>query len=110
MSLNEALGAALARLRMSKSMTQEDFSGVSSRTYVSSLERGLKSPTLDKIEQIAGHLGVHPLTLLTLSFVIHEGRRRPDPITSRVVAELESIELPKSSGKLRKPARGRVQR
>ena len=35
---------------------------------MSTLERGLKSPTLSKIDQIAAVLGIHPLTLLVLSY------------------------------------------
>ena len=49
-------------------MSQEDFSLVSSRTYVSSLERGLKSPTIQKVEELASVLNVHPLTLLALAY------------------------------------------
>lgn len=35
-----------------RGLSQEAFSDVSSRTYLSSLERGLKSPTLNKIEEL----------------------------------------------------------
>lgn len=42
---------------------------MSSRTYLSSLERGLKSPTLEKINQLAGTLDVHPLTILVATYV-----------------------------------------
>ena len=56
-------------IRKKKGLTQEDFGVVSSRTYVSSVERGLKNPTLAKIDALAEVLGVHPLTLLTLAYV-----------------------------------------
>jgi hypothetical protein len=39
---------ALKSPRKSKVLTQEDFSAVSSRTYLSTLERALKSSTLEK--------------------------------------------------------------
>jgi len=61
-------GSALKQIRKLKGISQEDFSELSSRTYVSTLERGLKSPTLSKIDQIAAVLGIHPLTLLVLSY------------------------------------------
>ena len=51
-----------------RGLTQEDFGLVSSRTYLSGLERGLKSPTLGKLEQIASVMQVHPLTLLALTY------------------------------------------
>jgi transcriptional regulator with XRE-family HTH domain len=56
-------------IRKAKGITQEDFGVVSSRTYVSSVERGLKNPTLAKIDELAEVLGVHPVTLLTLAYV-----------------------------------------
>ncbi|MBN3816747.1 helix-turn-helix transcriptional regulator [Paraburkholderia sp. Se-20369] len=62
-------GNALKRLREIANVTQEDFGLVSSRTYISTIERGLKSPTLGKIEQFAKVLGVHPLTLLTVAYM-----------------------------------------
>jgi transcriptional regulator with XRE-family HTH domain len=49
-------------------MTQEDFSTTSSRTYVSMLERGVRSPTLSKINELSETLGMHPLTLLALAY------------------------------------------
>lgn len=64
MDLKQAFGQALKEIRTEKGLTQEDFSIVSSRTYLSMLERGLKSPTLEKIEEICSVLGVHPIALL----------------------------------------------
>src|SRR5262245_23248525 len=62
-------GASLSQIRNAKGRTQEDFSNVSSRTYISMLERGIRSPTLDKVEELASELRVHPLTLLSLAYV-----------------------------------------
>ena len=42
---------------------------VSSRTYVSNLERGIKVPTIRKVDSLATVLGIHPLTLLALSYL-----------------------------------------
>ena len=62
------IAKAMRLVRLSKGLTQEDFSLVSSRTYMSSLERGIKSPTLGKLEAIAERLGVHPMTLLAIAY------------------------------------------
>ncbi len=35
---------------------------------MSSLERGLKSPTLSKVAELCEVMDVHPLTLLTLAY------------------------------------------
>jgi transcriptional regulator with XRE-family HTH domain len=71
MRSNANFGKALRRLREIANVTQEDFGLVSSRTYISTVERGLKSPTLGKIEALADVLGVHPLTLLTAAYMDH---------------------------------------
>lgn len=73
MELETAIGEALRQLREAAHLTQEDFVGVSGRTYLSELERGLKSPTVEKIDQLASRLGVHPLALLTLCFMKRDG-------------------------------------
>lgn len=59
---------ALKTIRKARGLSQEAFSLISSRTYVSSMERGLKTPTLSKVDELAQVLGIHPLTLLTLSY------------------------------------------
>ena len=62
------LPKALRLIRNARGLTQEDFGVVSSRTYMSGLERGVKNPTLRKLDEIASVLGVHPLTVLTLAY------------------------------------------
>lgn len=68
MENKQAFAKALRTIRKGKGLTQEDFSEISSRTYLSILERGLKSPTLEKIDELAKAMGVHPLTLLLLTY------------------------------------------
>lgn len=72
-------------------MSQEDFSLVSSRTYVSSLERAQKSATLGKVDELAGVLGVHPLTLLALAYAERSDPAKVDGVFSRVRLELDSL-------------------
>ena len=90
-----AFPAALQALRKSRGLSQEDFSNVSSRTYLSSLERGLKSPTLSKIVELCEVMEVHPLTLLSLAY----GRdsKEVQEVLARVQRELAS--LPHMNGK-----------
>ncbi len=75
MDIRSALGRALKTLRNSRGLTQEDFSDVSSRTYLSTLERGLKSPTLDKINALAGVIEIHPLSIMVLTYLVAKVRR-----------------------------------
>lgn len=71
-------------------MSQEAFSDVSSRTYMSSLERDLKSPTLHKLMELCEVMEVHPLTLLTLAFA-GDSTRRADELLAQVRQELEAV-------------------
>ncbi|MBU2122938.1 MAG: helix-turn-helix domain-containing protein [Gammaproteobacteria bacterium] len=85
------LPAALKAARAARGLTQEDFGVVSSRTYLSTLERGIQSPTLAKIEQLAQTLKVHPLTLLTMAYAesaTPEDVQKIQSLVSREVSEL----------------------
>lgn len=88
MEIKPAFGQALKEVRSAKKLTQEDFSEMSSRTYLSSLERGLKSPTLEKIDQLASVLGVHPLTLVLKCYLHKEPSSSLDKLWDRVRSEL----------------------
>jgi transcriptional regulator with XRE-family HTH domain len=67
MDIRKGFAKALREIRKKTALTQEDFSDVSSRTYLSTLERGLKSPTLDKVSEIASVMGIHPATLIAIA-------------------------------------------
>ena len=88
-----AFGIALRRIRKARNLSQEDFSIVSSRTYISSLERGLKSPTLEKIDLIAKVLEVHPMTLMFASYLASDPSLTDEQLTGVIEKELENINL-----------------
>lgn len=69
MRRTNAFHAALKRARLDRGLTQEEFDLVSSRTYISMLERNLRTPTLEKIDDLADTLGLHPLTLIALAYL-----------------------------------------
>ena len=91
MNQNAAFGLALLHIRMQRKLTQEDFSSVSSRTYLSTLERGLKSPTLEKIDQLAETLKVHPLTLLTQAYLIKDKDVDVEGLLVRIASEVADL-------------------
>jgi transcriptional regulator with XRE-family HTH domain len=66
-TLESAFGSVLRQLRESKGLSQEELADQCSihRTYVSQLERGLKSPTLRLVWQICASLDVSLLSLIT---------------------------------------------
>lgn len=69
MATSHSFGRGLRRARRARGLVQEDFATTSSRTYVSLLERGEKSPTLAKIDELCSTLQLHPLTLVMLGYV-----------------------------------------
>ena len=86
--IHNKLPTALKAARAARGLTQEDFGLVSSRTYLSTLERGIQSPTLAKIEQLAQTLKIHPLTLLTMAYA---DSARPEDVLA--VQKLVSREI-----------------
>lgn len=80
-----SLAAALKTIRKARGLSQEAFSDVSSRTYLSTLERGLKSPTLSKLAALCDVMGIHPLTLLTLAYA---GNKEQN--IARLLAQIQS--------------------
>ena len=83
--------AALRVVRRAKGISQEALGGLSSRTYVSSLERGLKTPTLSKVDQLAEMLEVHPLTMLILSYAGSTREADIARVWKRVECELHEL-------------------
>lgn len=69
MKTQNEFAKAFRMVRRARGLTQEDFLDDSGRTYISELERGLKNPTLVKIDQLARPLNLHPLTALALSYL-----------------------------------------
>ena len=82
---------ALKIVRRRLSIPQEAFGLLSSRTYVSSIERGLKAPTLSKIDELAEVLEIHPLTLLALAYTPHQDLQAMDSLLDGVRKQAEAI-------------------
>lgn len=72
-TIRERFAKALRKVRTARGLTQDDFWEVSGRTYIGALEQGTKSPTLVKLEELAGVMQVHPVTLLAAAYVGKKG-------------------------------------
>ncbi|UPT36799.1 helix-turn-helix domain-containing protein [Pseudomonas amygdali] len=90
MAAGYSLAKALKTVRAARGLSQEAFSDVSSRTYMSTLERDLKHPTLHKLTELCEVMEVHPLTLLTLAYA-GDSTHQADELLTRVRQELEAI-------------------
>jgi len=64
--LGKAFGVVLRRLRQERGISQEGlgFESGYHRTYISLLERGQKSPSLQTIFRLANSLKIHPAELI----------------------------------------------
>lgn len=60
MTIEEAFGLALRKLRQEKGLSQEALAASSGfhRTYISLLERGIKSPSLTTLDRLSQALGI----------------------------------------------------
>ncbi|HGA2318561.1 TPA: helix-turn-helix domain-containing protein [Pseudomonas putida] len=91
MTLKTSFASVLRALRSKRNITQRDFADTTSRTYLSKLELGKSSITLDKLEQVSERLGLSPLTLLTLTLSEDSGEPAKDLI-SKLSAELADLQ------------------
>ncbi len=68
-NLSPSFGKVLRELRIKTGVSQEDFAHQCGlhRTYISQLERGLKSPSLKSISAMAAALDVRPYQLVKLA-------------------------------------------
>lgn len=87
-----AFGRALKRARKIKKKTQEAFGDESSRTYISSIERGVYSPTIEKVTAFGRVLDIHPLTLLCLSYLELDPKLKRDELIAQVDRELKEFD------------------
>ena len=99
MSIKTAVATVLKALRRARGLSQKDLAEVSSRTYVSKLERAQSSPTLEMMATLSTPLGVSPLTLVAITIGTDTGQ----PIRSlmrRLEAEVAELT---AAGVLKEP-------
>lgn len=93
MELKKAFGKVFRWYRTKNALSQEDFSDVSGRTYISTLERGIHSPTIDRLEALAPMLKVHPITLLVCTYAARDGVTA-EALLRRVRDEIDQTQPP----------------
>ncbi|MBC9250683.1 MULTISPECIES: helix-turn-helix transcriptional regulator [Pseudomonas] len=89
MELNEALGLVIKNLRNSRELPQEGLGP--SQSYISAIERGKWKPSIEKVEQIADVVGIHPLTLLVLAYQRQTPGLKPDELLKKIQREITSL-------------------
>ncbi|KPA92060.1 helix-turn-helix domain-containing protein [Pseudomonas sp. RHF3.3-3] len=73
MSLKATFAAVLKAMRATRGLSQKKLAEVSSRTYISKLERGQCCPTLEMISALSVPLNVSPLTLMAVTLGAQTG-------------------------------------
>ncbi len=89
--IRSSVGKGIRSARLARNLSQEEFDAVSGRTYISELERGTKTPTVTKVDQLAAMMRLHPLTVLTLGYCKTPSQREAAAVLSRVSAELDEV-------------------
>ncbi|MFG0863135.1 helix-turn-helix domain-containing protein [Pseudomonas sp. CJQ_13] len=91
MTLKASFASVLRALRSKRNITQRDFADTTSRTYLSKLELGKSSITLDKLDQVSRRLELSPLTLLTLTLCEDNGKP-PSELISKLQLEIADLQ------------------
>lgn len=91
MTLKTSFASVLRALRSKRNITQRDFADTTSRTYLSKLELGKSSITLDKLDQVSRRLELSPLTLLTLTLSEDTGKP-PSELISKLQLEIADLQ------------------
>ncbi|WP_285424263.1 helix-turn-helix domain-containing protein [Pseudomonas sp. efr-133-TYG-103a] len=82
-----AFGSALREVRSRKEISQEQLGA--SQSFVSTVERGIRSPTIEKMEEFAERLGVNPATLIIVMQVGLDGDA--DALLKKVKDEIKAL-------------------
>lgn len=83
--------SALRTVRRARGLRQEAFSLNSRRTYLRTLGRGLKAPTLNKVDELSQVLNCHPLTVLTLAYLTSYDSQTAAVLLARVTEEIDAL-------------------
>lgn len=96
--VEKEFGRALRALRLSRNLSQQDFTSVITREHLSRLERGLSQPNLALVRHLATVLKIHPLSLLTLAFHRADDSETLKNLFSQIEADLANVRSPKDDG------------
>ncbi|EPW3014787.1 TPA: helix-turn-helix transcriptional regulator [Pseudomonas aeruginosa] len=89
--LKRALGTVLKSYRLKRNFSQECLGP--SQAYISNLERGRWSPSLDKIEQMSDVLGVHPASVILAGYLSIADGKSTEELLERIRGELGELGL-----------------
>lgn len=86
-SIRPALAAVIRAVRSSLGLTQEGMAQATSRTYLTKIESGQSTPTLEKFVELASALQLSPVALMALVIATRDGRA-PSQLLAAATDEL----------------------
>ncbi|MBC8999205.1 helix-turn-helix transcriptional regulator [Pseudomonas sp. N40(2020)] len=89
LELKRAIGTSIKSYRLKRNIPQESLGP--SQPYISSLEAGRGSASIDKIEQIADVLGVHPMSIIFAGYLTSNETANKEQLFERIRIELAEI-------------------
>ena len=95
MTSDEAVGLAIKQSRMEQGLSQESIGA--SQSFVSDIERGKKSVTIQRLDAFAQCLGVQPVTLLVKAALLANPNITMEELFESIRAELKKynkVEFP----------------
>ncbi|EOG8379199.1 helix-turn-helix domain-containing protein [Pseudomonas aeruginosa] len=88
--LRHAIAAALTHVRQQQRVVLTDLEEGVTAAHLSRIERSERGVTVEKLDEIARQLGVHPLTLLALAYGANEVVR-PTDLLKQVSKEVATL-------------------
>lgn len=89
LELKRAIGTSVKAYRLKKNIPQESLGP--SQPYISNLEAGRGSASIDKIEQMADILGVHPMSIIFAGYLTSNEEVNKEHLFERIRKELAEI-------------------
>lgn len=91
LELKRAIGTSIKSYRLKRNISQEGLGA--SQPYISNLEAGRGSASIEKIEQMADVLGVHPMSIIFAGYLTSIEDANRDQLFERIRIELAEIGL-----------------
>ena len=91
MELKKAFGISFRKARKAAGISQEHFGLISSRTYVSRLERGLSSVTLEKLDELAKVIDLHPASIIIHTYLTQISATSSKNLIEKIIDDLNKI-------------------
>jgi transcriptional regulator with XRE-family HTH domain len=87
--LKRAIGISVRSYRLKRDIPQENLGP--SQPYISNIEAGRGSASIDKIEQMADVLGVHPMSIIFAGYLTSSEGANKEQLFERIRGELAEI-------------------